>query len=191
MIPPELLLMAYRKGIFPMAMQNGEIGWFSPDPRSILPLDEGFHLPHGLRRRLKRHPFEVRFDTAFREVMLGCADRPDTWIDEEILESYCELHRLGHAHSVEAWLHGELAGGAYGVSVGTAFCGESMFHRVTDASKIALHALVERLRARGYTLLDVQWTTPHLRKFGAIEIPRADYLLRLAQSQQREAVFAD
>ncbi len=189
MIAPEFLLEAYRRGIFPMAMDDGEIGWFSPDPRAIIPLDDHFHIPHGLRRALKRNRFELRFDTVFGEVMHACADRGETWISGEIIETYCELHRLGFAHSVEAWLDGELVGGLYGVSLGGAFFGESMFHRHTDASKIALVALVERLRERGYKLLDTQWLTPHLQTFGACEISRAAYLRRLAAAMQRACAF--
>src|SRR4051794_11590061 len=181
MIPADLLLHAYRSAVFPMAMEDGEVAWFSPDPRALIPIEE-FHVPHGLRRTLKRAPFEVRFNTAFEEVMRACAARPETWINEEILESYVNLHREGFAHSVECWLEGELAGGLYGVAIGGAFFGESMFHRVTDASKIALCALVARLRERGFTLLDTQWLTPHLRTFGAYEVPRSIYLPLLAAS---------
>ena len=198
MIAPDLLLSAYAQGIFPMGgmpgvshgkpEEPGELAWFSPDPRGILPLDERFHLPHGLARALKKRRFEVRFNTAFEAVMQGCAEREDTWIDAEILASYTELHRLGFAHSVEAWREDRLTGGLYGVALGGAFFGESMFHRETDASKVALHALVERLRARGFTLLDIQWTTPHLCTFGALEIPRREYLrqLRAALKLDRE-----
>jgi leucyl/phenylalanyl-tRNA---protein transferase len=191
MIPSELLLEAYRRGIFPMSMDDGEIGWFSPDPRAIIPLDEKFHVPHGLKRALKKNLFEIRIDAAFEETMRACADRGETWISEEIIESYCELHRLGFAHSVEAWSEGKLAGGLYGVALGGAFFGESMFHRKTDASKIALVALVERMRAHGFTLLDTQWLTPHLEKFGACEIPRATYLRRLAAAMKCRCKFVD
>ena len=172
------------------AGEPGELAWYSPDPRGIIPLDERFHLPHGLARALKKRRFEVRFNTAFEAVMQGCAEREETWIDAEILASYTELHRLGFAHSVEAWREGRLAGGLYGVALGGAFFGESMFHRETDASKVALHALVERLRARGFTLLDIQWTTPHLCTFGAIEIPRREYLRGLRAALKRDCEFA-
>ncbi|MEQ1860134.1 MAG: leucyl/phenylalanyl-tRNA--protein transferase [Chthoniobacteraceae bacterium] len=191
MISAELLLHAYRNGVFPMAVEGGEIAWFSPDPRAIIPLDERFHVPHGLRRTLKRGLFEIRIDTAFERVIRHCSRRRDTWINGEIISSYVTLHRLGHAHSVEAWLDGELAGGLYGVSVGGAFFGESMFHTITDASKVALHALVERLRARGFALLDTQWTTPHLLNFGTCEIPRATYLEQLAEATELPCRFAD
>jgi leucyl/phenylalanyl-tRNA--protein transferase len=180
-IPPELLLEAYSKGIFPMAGSGG-IHWFSPERRGIIPLDERFHIPHGLARSLRRRPFEVRWDTAFRDVMLGCADREETWIDPIILESYCHLHDLGHARSVECWDADGLQGGLYGVALPGAFFGESMFSRKTDASKIALVALVGRLRESGVRLLDTQWMTGHLRQFGGCELARSDYLAVLADA---------
>src|SRR3989454_5036685 len=175
MIPPELLMQGYRLGVFPMAMEDDSIEWFSPDPRAILPLED-FHVPHALRRLLRKKVFETSINDAFSEVIVACAKRKDTWISREIIESYTRLHELGHAHSVEAWKQGRLAGGLYGVAIGGAFFGESMFHRVTDASKIALVALVERLRAKKFALLDTQWTTPHLQQFGAVEISREHYL---------------
>ena len=175
MIDPEVLLQGYRLGVFPMAMADGAIEWFSPDPRAILPLEK-FHVPHTLERVFAKGTFEIRFDVSFVEVMRECARRPETWINDEILASYVRLHQLGHAHSVEAWRDGKLAGGLYGVSIGGAFFGESMFHHVRDASKVALLGLVERLRARKFILLDTQWVTPHLEQFGAIEIPRSKYL---------------
>ena len=158
--------------------KSGRIGWFSPDPRAIIPLDERFHVPHGLRRALKKCPFEITFDRAFKAaVMVECGKREEgTWISRQIIESYCRLHKLGHAHSVEVRQKDELVGGLYGVQIGGAFFGESMYHRVTDASKVALVTLVERLRQRGFVLLDTQWQTPHLKQFGTREIPRADYL---------------
>jgi len=188
-LAPDLLLNAYAQGIFPMGMPEGDLAWFSPDPRGVLPL-EGFHLPHGLERALKKRRFEIRCNTAFEAVMRACAEREETWIDAEILASYCELHRLGFAHSVEAWREEQLVGGLYGVVLGGAFFGESMFHRETDASKVALHALVERLRARGFALLDLQWVTPHLATFGAVEIPRREYLRRLRAALRLECAFA-
>ena len=191
MISAELLLHAYRNAVFPMASPDGEIAWYSPDPRGIIPLDEGFRVPHGLRRTLKKGRFEIRVDTAFETVMRECAAREETWINEEIIASYTALHRLGHAHSVEAWLEGRLAGGLYGVALGGAFFGESMYHEVTDASKVALHALVMRLRARGFELLDTQWLTPHLETFGAVEIPRADYRGRLLACVEKACRFGD
>jgi leucyl/phenylalanyl-tRNA--protein transferase len=189
MISAELLIHAYRSAVFPMALEDGEIEWFSPDPRAIIPLDT-FHVPHGLRRTLKKAPFSIRIDTAFEAVMRGCARREDTWINEEIVASYVNLHLLGYGHSVETWLEDQLVGGLYGVAIGGAFFGESMFHEVTDASKVALHALVERLRSRGFTLLDTQWTTPHLQTFGAIEIPRARYRQLLDAALESDCAFA-
>lgn len=162
-------------GVFPMAMDDGAIEWFSPDPRAILPLDK-FHASHTLERVARKGAFDIRIDVSFAEVMQECAHRPATWINDEIIESYQKLHLVGYAHSVEAWKNGKLAGGLYGVSIGGAFFGESMFHHVRDASKIALLALIERLREKRFTLLDTQWLTPHLQKFGAIEIPRTKYL---------------
>jgi leucyl/phenylalanyl-tRNA--protein transferase len=190
MIPAELLLHAYRNAVFPMAMENGEIAWFSPDPRAIIPLDT-FHIPHGLKRTLKKAPFEIRIDTEFEAVMRACATREETWIDDVIVASYVNLHRLGHAHSVEAWQDGKMVGGLYGVSLGGAFFGESMFHEATDASKVALHALVTRLQERGFTVLDTQWLTPHLVTFGAMEIPRAEYQRRLAKAVDKICQFVD
>ena len=181
MIEPELLLQGYRLGVFPMAMEDDSIAWFSPDPRGVLPL-EGFHLPHGSRRAWRQKTFEIRFDHRFGEVIRACAKREDTWINREIVASYEQLHDLGHAHSVEAWNNGKLAGGLYGVAIGGAFFGESMFHRETNASKIALVALVEHLRATKFALLDTQWLTPHLAQFGAIEISRSNYLKQLKRA---------
>src|ERR1051326_1778840 len=169
MIDSELLLQGYRLGVFPMAMEDNSIAWFSPDPRAIIPLEQ-FHVPHALPRAARKHSFEIKIDKAFGEVIRACAEREDTWIKSEIIESYEELYALGFAHSVEAWEEKKLAGGLYGVAVGGAFFGESMFHRVSDASKFALVALVERLRAHKFALLDTQWLTPHLKQFGAVEI---------------------
>jgi leucyl/phenylalanyl-tRNA--protein transferase len=187
----QILLAAYCKSHFPMAVnERGDIGWFSPDPRAIIPHDARFHVPHGLRRTLRKNPFEITVDREFEAVMRACARRRgDTWISEEIVESYCNLHRLGFAHSVEARLGGKLAGGLYGVHIGGAFFGESMFHRATDASKVALVALVERLRAGGFALLDTQWTTPHLAQFGTLEIPRRDYLRLLRKAVALDCKF--
>ena len=178
MIESDLLLHGYRLGVFPMAMEDDSIEWFSPDPRGIIPLDS-FHLPHAARRAWEQRKFEIKIDTAFADVIRECAKREETWINREIVASYERLHALGHAHSLEVWQNGKLAGGLYGVAIGGAFFGESMFHHVTNASKIALAALVERLRARKFILLDTQWLTPHLVQFGAIEIPRVQYLLLL------------
>jgi len=188
MIDPELLLQGYRLGVFPMAMEDDSIQWFSPDPRAILPLED-FHVPHALRRLVRKKVFETTIDNAFSKVIEACAKREDTWINLEIIESYMRLHELGCAHSVEAWKEGRLAGGLYGVAVGGVFFGESMFHHVTDASKIALVALIEHLRARKFALLDTQWLTPHLQQFGGIEISRDYYLRRLRRALELPREF--
>ena len=181
-IPLAQLLEAYATGFFPMS-DGGRIRWYSPNPRGILPLDR-FHAPRRLARVVRSGRFEIRVDTAFRAVIEACAaDREEgSWISAEIVESYCALHQAGIAHSVEAWQDGTLAGGLYGVALGGAFFGESMFHKVTDASKVALAALVAHLRERGFALLDIQWVTPHLETFGAIEIPRRRYLMLLEEA---------
>ena len=196
MIPSGLLVSAYSSGWFPMAVDHGEIRWYSPDPRGVIPLDT-FHVPSRLARVIRRGNFSIAVNREFERVMRACAeadrndDDPGTWISEEILESYTELHRLGLAHSVETWQEDRLVGGLYGVALGGAFFGESMFHHATDASKVALAALVERMRTRGFTLLDIQWVTPHLEQFGAVEISRAKYLQLLAQALPIEATFTD
>ena len=180
-IPSSVLLDAYANGVFPMA-DGAEIQWFSPSLRGLIPLDERFHVSHGLARSLKKAPFEIRWNTAFRDVVLGCASRGETWIDEIILDSYEALHRLGHAHSVECWDAEGLQGGLYGVELPGVFFGESMFSRKTDASKIALVHLVEKLRAHGFSLLDTQWITPHLMQFGAYELEREAYHAALREA---------
>lgn len=186
------LLNAYSQGIFPMANDDNSIYWYDPDPRAIIPLDN-FHMPRSLARVIRRGGFEVRFDTAFKAVMQACAapgpGRHKTWISSEFVEVYTELHQLGFAHSVETWMEGQLAGGLYGVSLGGLFAGESMFSRATDASKIALVYLIERLRQRGFVLLDTQFMTEHLRRFGTIEISREEYKVRLARALQVWARF--
>ncbi len=184
-LTPEVLLSGYMQGIFPMAHDDGRVYWYAPDPRAILPLD-GLHVSQSLRRVIHRGLFEVRFNTAFEAVIAACAapapDREQTWISAEIQSAYVELHRLGFAHSVEAWAGGELVGGLYGVSIRGFFAGESMFSRGRDASKVALYYLVQRLRARGFRLLDVQFVTPHLLRLGAVEVPRQRYLAQLRQA---------
>jgi leucyl/phenylalanyl-tRNA--protein transferase len=175
-----------------MGHSDGRIYWFSPDPRCILPLDQRFHVARSLRQAVRRGEFEIRVDTAFSDVITGCAERAEgTWISADILRVCNDLHRSGLAHSVESWLGGELAGGLYGVAIGGAFFGESMFTRRTNASKVALVALVERLRERQFVLLDTQWMTPHLQTFGALEIPRREYLRRLRSALELERRFAD
>lgn len=190
----DTLLKAYAIGVFPMAMSRDdpELHWFDPEKRGIIPLDR-FHIPRRLARTLRAEPFRVTADAAFERVMRLCAEprpgRTETWINETIVDLYTELHDRGHAHSIECW-HGEdLVGGLYGVSLGAAFFGESMFSRATDASKVALCGLVSVLRAGGYTLLDTQYLTGHLTQFGAVEIPRRDYRRRLAEAIARPAAF--
>jgi leucyl/phenylalanyl-tRNA---protein transferase len=180
-LAPGTILEAYRSGLFPMPVgRSGRIAWWSPDPRGVIPLD-GLHVSRSLRRSLRR--FEVRTDTDVEAVIDGCADarREGGWITREIRDAYLRLHELGWVHSVETWSRGgRLVGGLYGVSIGGFFAGESMFHRETDTSKVALVALVDRLAAAGARLLDVQWTTPHLRSLGAVDVSRARYLELLA-----------
>jgi len=190
-LTPEGVLLAYRHGIFPMADErSGETLWFRPDPRAVIRLG-GFHVSRSLARTLRRGVFEVRVDTDFEGVMRGCADRPEgTWISERFVEVYGALHRAGRAHSVETWRGGRLCGGTYGVALGGAFMAESMFHRETDASKVALAALVQRLRERGFALLDVQYVTPHLESLGAIEIVRREYERRLEHALALPCTFA-
>lgn len=188
-ITPQILLKAYSCGLFPMAESASDpnLFWVEPEIRGIIPLD-GFHIPRSLAKTLRRSPFDIRFNTAFPAVIDGCAEpapgRKSTWINGTIRRLYCDLHRLGHAHSVEAWRDGQLVGGLYGVSLGAAFFGESMFSRQTDASKVCLARLVERLQRRGFILLDTQFTTDHLKRFGAVDVPRADYEELLAEAIQ-------
>jgi leucyl/phenylalanyl-tRNA--protein transferase len=192
----EWLLDAYSHGIFPWPM--GEPGtpvpWWSPDPRAVIELDR-FHVPRRLRRMIRSGRFEVTRDCDFPGVIEGCATASDrvgeTWITPEMIDAYTQLHRLGHAHSVEAWHEGRLAGGVYGVAIGGFFAAESMFYRVSEASKVALIRLVEHLAARAYALFDVQQLTPHLARFGATVIPRKEYLRRLAAAVRLPAVFDD
>lgn len=186
-ITPDLLLRAYSIGLFPMAdsADDPELFWVEPELRGIIPLDD-FHVSKSLAKTIRRAPFDIRYDTAFEQVMEGCAapapDRPTTWINAKIRSLYTTLHSMGHAHSVEAWENDQLVGGLYGVSLGSAFFGESMFSRRTDASKICLVHLVERLRKRGFLLLDTQFTTEHLKNFGAIDVPKARYEKMLARA---------
>jgi leucyl/phenylalanyl-tRNA--protein transferase len=189
-LTPEGIELAYRHGIFPMADErSGEVLWFRPDPRAVIPLD-GFHVSRSLARTLRRGRFEVRVDTAFATVMRGCADRPEgAWISERLVEVYGALHRAGKAHSVEAWRDRRLVGGVYGLALGGAFMAESMFHRETDASKVALAALVGRLSERGFTVLDVQYMTPHLESLGAVEITRREYERRLERALALDRTF--
>lgn len=188
---PGTVLAAYRRGIFPMPVASGQVlGWWSPDPRAVLPLD-GLRVSRSLRRSCRR--YRITFDAAFDDVIAACADprRAHGWITDDIQVAYRELHRLGWAHSVEAWAvdDGALAGGLYGIAIGGLFAGESMFHRRIDASKVALVALVDHLRKVGATLLDVQWCTGHLRSLGAVEIPRSRYLRQVAEAVRLPVSF--
>ena len=192
-ITPELLLRAYSIGMFPMSdsADDPELFWVEPDIRGIIPLDD-FHVSKSLQKAIRKSPFDIRFDTAFDQVVAKCAeaadDRPSTWINQTIRDLYSALHRLGHGHSVEAWEGDELVGGLYGVTLGSAYFGESMFSRRTNASKICLVALVERLRERGFTLLDTQFTTEHLKTFGAVDIPKAEYGVLLDKAMESETL---
>ncbi|AMS42227.1 leucyl/phenylalanyl-tRNA--protein transferase [Aminobacter sp. NyZ550] len=193
-IPTDLLLKAYASGVFPMAesASDPEVFWVRPETRGIIPFD-GFHVPHSLAKTIRQGHFEIRFDSDFEGVIDACAERRagrlSTWINAPIREAYTHLHRIGNAHSVEAWRDGELVGGLYGVSLGRAFFGESMFSRETDASKVCLVHLVQRLRERGFLLLDTQFTTDHLKRFGAVDVPRDKYEKLLAKALLGEATF--
>jgi leucyl/phenylalanyl-tRNA--protein transferase len=189
MLDPETLLVAYAQGAFPMTDRDGTTRWYTADPRGVLPLDR-FHIPHTLQQTLRQRKFEVRINHDFEATMRACmTTRPEgSWISEPLIAVYARLHELGFAHSVEAWHNGELAGGLYGVSLGAAFFGESMFHYQRDASKVCLVHLVQRLRDRQFELLDTQANTDHLRRFGCQDIPANEYLrrLRVALTKQRE-----
>ncbi len=189
-LEPRTLLRAYRAGVFPWFDEGDPILWWSPDPRAIFELDQ-FHVPRRLARTLRSGRFRVTRDQAFGAVMRGCADRAEgTWITTNMITAYERLHQLGHAHSVEAWVGAELAGGIYGVALGGLFAGESMFTRLRDGSKVALAHLVEHLRARGYVLFDIQMLTEHTASLGAVEIPRKEYLARLKQALKCDVSFA-
>lgn len=193
-ITPQILLKAYAAGIFPMAesAEDNALYWVEPEERGIFPLD-GLHISHSLRKRIRQRRFDIRIDTAFNDVMAACAERvPDrktTWINQRIKSLYGQLYRMGCCHSVECWQRSQLVGGLYGVRIGGAFFGESMFSRETDASKVALVHLVARLRAGGFALLDAQFTTPHLESLGARSISRAEYHVLLEQAIERDAEF--
>ncbi|HEY8667602.1 MAG TPA: leucyl/phenylalanyl-tRNA--protein transferase [Tepidisphaeraceae bacterium] len=191
-LSPHMLLSAYAQGAFPMGDRDGKIRWYTADPRGIIPL-ESFHVPGTLRQAIRQQRFEIRINSDFAGVMRACMEgrKDGSWINQRLIDAYSALHELGFAHSVEAWRNGELAGGLYGVSLGGAFFGESMFRRQTDASKVALVALVERLRARGYELLDTQNATAHLERFGCVEIPAETYMMRLARALQTECAFVE
>ena len=193
-LTPDIILRAYAAGVFPMAESRNDpdIFWVDPDMRGLLPLDK-FHVPRSLKKVVRRGAFEIRYDTAFESVILACAEssasRHNTWINEEIVTLYSTLHQMGHAHSVECWQDDRLVGGLYGLSLGGAFFGESMFSREANASKVALVYLVMRLRIGGYRLLDTQFVTNHLKQFGAIEISRQDYHGLLAEALSHKGIF--
>ena len=189
-LDPILVINAYAQGIFPMADHYGRIRWYAPDPRAILE-HENLYISRSLRATLRKKVYEVNIDSAFESVMRHCAEREDTWINESFISTYTHLHYAGLAHSVEAWQNGELVGGLYGVSLGGAFMGESMFSRATDASKVCLVALVEHLKARGYVLHDVQYWTPHLASLGVSEIPRKQYERRLKAALRLECSWGE
>jgi leucyl/phenylalanyl-tRNA--protein transferase len=188
-LEPATLIAAYRRGVFPWPYDERMLLWWSPDPRAILPLD-GLHVARRLARTLRQGRFRVTLNAAFVEVIAACAAREETWITPDIREAYVRLHQLGWAHSVEVWADGGLAGGLYGLAVGGLFAAESMFHRVRDASKVAVVALVEHARRAGTTLIDVQMPSAHLASLGVIAIPRADYLRQLAAALPRRVAFA-
>ena len=190
-LPPEILLHGYSIGIFPMAEHRNDpdVFWVDPIRRGVFPLN-GFHLSRSLARHMRRGGYQVSIDRDFAGVLDGCADRAETWINPEIRASYLALHHLGHAHSLEVWQAGQLIGGVYGVVLGAAFFGESMFSRRTDASKIALAHLVDRLRQTGFALFDTQFLTAHLASLGAVEIPRAEYRRQLERALNGAADFA-
>ena len=189
LLDPETLLSAYAQGLFPMADDDGSIHWYSADPRGILPLRD-FHVSRSLKQAVRQCRFELRINSAFEEVMRQCMQtRPVSWINPPLISAYLALHRLRFAHSVECWQDGKLVGGLYGVSLGGAFFGESMYHHVTDASKVALVHLVERLKQRGYELLDTQATTDHLQHFGCTEVPAERYLSLLRSAISKGCQF--
>jgi leucyl/phenylalanyl-tRNA---protein transferase len=193
-ITPQILLQAYAAGVFPMAESADDpaLYWVEPEERGVIPL-QGFHISRSLKKSVRQQPYEIRIDRAFQQVMLKCAEqsdtRKDTWINKRIISLYTQLHKINCAHSVEAWQNGELVGGLYGVKIGGAFFGESMFSRATDASKIALVHLVARLKHGGFTLLDAQFVNPHLLQFGTQAIAKKDYLKLLEPAMDRDADF--
>lgn len=190
LLDPILVINAYAQGIFPMADHFGRIRWYAPDPRAILE-HHNLQISRSLRATLRKSVYEVRMDTDFETVMRCCAKREETWINESFISAYTQLHYAGFAHCVEAWRDGELVGGLYGVALGGAFMGESMFSRAADASKVCLVALVEHLKARGYVLHDVQFWTPHLARLGVTEIPRKLYERRLREALRLKCVWSE
>lgn len=188
MLEPNLLINAYTNGIFPMGTGHGHLSWFSPNPRGILPVQD-FHVPRSVRTELGRKDFEIRVNTAFGEVLRACGQRDETWITRDIIQSYESLYKLGFAHSVETWLNEKLVGGLYGVCIGGAFFGESMYSHTPGGSKAALVWLMEHLKAKEFSLHDTQWTTPHLAMFGGREIARDEYMSMLKEAIQSPVSF--
>ncbi len=193
-ISADLLLSAYLQGVFPMADQDGGIFWYNPDPRAIIPIDS-YKPSKSLRPILNQNIFEIKFNSQFVETMRSCAlprkDEPETWISDELIEVYTELHDQGFAHSVEAWQNGELVGGLYGVSISGVFFGESMFYKKPNASKVAFHFLIKVMQKQGMTLLDTQFMNDNVKRYGAIEIPRKNYLLQLTQALDQKVKFLE
>jgi leucyl/phenylalanyl-tRNA---protein transferase len=188
-LTPDILLDAYRIGFFPMAEnRNGPLSWYSPDPRGIIPIRTA-NIPRSVRKLVREGRFEIRIDTSFEQVMRACAEREETWISEEIIEVYTALYSVGYGHSVEAWEGGALVGGLYGIAIGGAFFGESMFSRASGTSKAALASLITRLETAGFSLLDSQFITPHLEQFGAMEVPRIEYLALLENALELDVSF--
>ncbi|MBV6459768.1 MAG: Leucyl/phenylalanyl-tRNA--protein transferase [Fimbriimonadaceae bacterium] len=188
-LTPKLIAMAYRQGYFPMATEDGDIDWYLSHDRAIFPV-EGIRMSRSLRRTIARGTFEIRFDTEFEAVMRACRRPKDNWIDERLIRVYVEVHREGWAHSVECFQAGRLVGGLYGVSIGACFCAESMFHTVTDASKVALHAAVEKCRELGFRLFDAQVMSPHLASMGAVSLSHEEYLVRLRRALRKTTVWS-
>lgn len=183
-LSPYMIHYAYAQGVFPMTMENGEIGWFAPIERALFPI-EGIRVSKSLAKTIRQERFEMRFDTAFEQVMRGCLRPDDNWISEQFIQVYTEVHHQGWAHSVETWREGKLVGGLYGVAMGGVFCAESMFHRETDASKVALWAAVNKCRSLGFSLFDAQIMNPHLESLGAFEMPQGQYLVLLERAMRQ------
>jgi len=187
-LTPWLIRQAYEQGIFPMTLEDNEVGWFEPRRRALFPI-EGIHVSRSLRKTLRSGRFRVSFDEAFEEVMRGCLRPGDNWISEDFIRVYTLIHHEGWAHSCEVWQGTDLVGGIYGLAMGSCFCAESMFHRVTDASKVALHAMVEKCRELGFTIFDAQVMNPHLASLGAFEIPQRGFLQMLTEALGGEVVW--
>ncbi len=188
-LTPWLIRYAYERAVFPMTLEDGSVGWFQPHCRCLFPI-EGIHVSRSLQRTIRKGTFEVRFDTAFEEVMRGCTRPEDNWISEHFIQVYSHIHREGWGHSAECWQDGRLVGGVYGVALGSCFCAESMFHRETDASKVALRALVEKCRELGFTVFDAQITNPHLESLGSFEVPHGTYMQMLAEALKRKTPWS-